>query len=117
MRTFTNAYEYLKAEIGDSIDSTDKLLRSMGKLVAHYCDAPLLMGNDLLHQRSCHSPTIVHSLAQLVIVTIDDPFENLCPHRSSHHRPASIFIVLQQTNADFHNMWRPHMYNLEVFTE
>ena len=40
----TNAYEYLKAEIGDSIDSVDKLLRSMGKLVAHYCDAPLLMG-------------------------------------------------------------------------
>ena len=40
----TNAYEYLKAEIGDAIDSTDKLLRAMGKLVSHYCDAPLLMG-------------------------------------------------------------------------
>lgn len=39
-----NAYEYLKAEIGDAIDSTDKLLRSMGKLISHYCDAPLLVG-------------------------------------------------------------------------
>lgn len=39
-----NAYEYLASEIGDAIDSTDKLLGAVGKLVAHYCDAPVLVG-------------------------------------------------------------------------
>lgn len=40
----TNAYEFLKSEIGDALNSTAKLLSAMGKLVSHYCDAPVLMG-------------------------------------------------------------------------
>lgn len=40
----SNAYEYLKTEIGATIGSTDALLRATGKLVSHYCDAPILMG-------------------------------------------------------------------------
>ena len=39
-----NAYEFLKSEIGDELDSTQKLLGAMGKLVSFYCDAPVLMG-------------------------------------------------------------------------
>jgi len=40
----TNAYEHLKSEIGDAIDSMDKLLHAVGKLISHFCDTPLLLG-------------------------------------------------------------------------
>lgn len=38
-----NAFEHLKAGIGDA-DSTTALLRGVGKLASHYCDAPVLLG-------------------------------------------------------------------------
>jgi hypothetical protein len=38
-----NAFEHLKTEIGVT-DSTIALLRGVGKLASHYCDAPALLG-------------------------------------------------------------------------
>ena len=38
------AYEHLKGQIGNSIDTNSKLLKAMGKLTSHYCDSPILLG-------------------------------------------------------------------------
>ena len=40
----SSAYEYLKGEITNSIDTNTKLLKAMGKLTSHYCDSPILLG-------------------------------------------------------------------------